>query len=81
MAKQFDKQEWLEKKAVKLEDAREALDAGLKALRTSDDWKHLLEAMAVRGSPRRLRSGRRRHPGGCRRPHSPPGGPGQRRTR
>ncbi|HXA69637.1 MAG TPA: hypothetical protein VNW24_04250, partial [Stellaceae bacterium] len=49
MAKQFDKQEWLEKKAVKLEDAREALDAGLKALQTSDDWKHLLEAMAVRG--------------------------------
>jgi hypothetical protein len=49
MATAFDKQAWLEAKEQKLNDAKAALEEGLKKLHTSEDWVQVLKAMAVAG--------------------------------
>ncbi len=38
MATAFDKDSWLAQKEQRLQDAKVALEEGLKALQTSDDW-------------------------------------------
>jgi len=48
-SKAFDKKAWQEGQEAKLDAAQAALDAGLKALVTSDDWRRMLESMAVLG--------------------------------
>ena len=52
MAKQFDKAKWIEDSRVRVEKAKEALEAGLAALQSSDDWKRTLTAMAALGPAR-----------------------------
>jgi hypothetical protein len=59
MAKQFDKEAWLEAKEAKLEGAKKALEEGLKRLQTSQDGQEILTGMAHAGAPSvgvRLRS-------------------------
>jgi antirestriction protein ArdC len=50
MAKAFDKDSWLAQKEQRLQDAKVALEEGLKALRSSDDWRRMLEGMAQVGA-------------------------------
>ena len=50
MARTFDKDAWLEGKQQKLQEARTALDEGLRRLQSSDDWKQMLTAMAHAGA-------------------------------
>ena len=50
VAKAFDKDSWLAQKEQRLQDARAALEEGLKALQTSDDWRRVLEGMAQVGA-------------------------------
>lgn len=50
MAKAFDKDRWLEEKQQRLDEAKAALEHGLKALVTGDDWKRTLQAMAHLGA-------------------------------
>lgn len=50
MGKTFDKESWLKEKSEKLDAAKAALENGLKALDTSDDWKNLLRSMAHAGA-------------------------------
>lgn len=50
MAKTFDKEHWLKEKSEKLHAAKAALESGLRALDTSDDWKSLLRSMAHAGA-------------------------------
>ena len=52
MAKTWDKAKWLEDSKVRVETAKKALEAGLAALQTSDDWKRTLAAMAALGPAR-----------------------------
>src|SRR5215470_8134466 len=49
MAKAFDKDSWLAQKEQRLQDAKVALEQGLKALQSSDDWRRMLEGMAQFG--------------------------------
>ncbi len=50
MAKAFDKDSWLAQKEQRLQDAKVALEEGLKALQSSDDWRRILEGMAQVGA-------------------------------
>ncbi len=50
MAKAFDKDSWLAQKEQRLQDAKTALEEGLKALQSSDDWRSMLEGMAQVGA-------------------------------
>ncbi len=50
MAKAFDKDSWLAQKEQRLQDAKTALEDGLKALQSSDDWRRMLEGMAQVGA-------------------------------
>jgi antirestriction protein ArdC len=50
MAKAFDKDSWLAQREQRLQDARAALEEGLKALQSSDDWRRMLEGMAQVGA-------------------------------
>lgn len=50
MAKAFDKDSWLAQKEQRLLDAKVALEEGLKALQSSDDWRRMLEGMAQVGA-------------------------------
>jgi antirestriction protein ArdC len=50
MAKAFDKDSWLAQKEQRLQDATTALEDGLKALQSSDDWRRMLEGMAQVGA-------------------------------
>ena len=52
MAKQFDKAKWIEESRVRVETAKKALEAGLAALVSGDDWKQRLTAMAALGPAR-----------------------------
>jgi hypothetical protein len=52
MAKHYDKEQWLADTKVRVEKAKEALEAGLTALQSSDDWKRTLQAMAALGPAR-----------------------------
>ena len=45
----YDREKWVEQKEQKLQAARAALEEGLKALETDEDWKKVLRAMAVTG--------------------------------
>ncbi len=49
MAKAFDKQQWQQERQDKVARAKAALDEGLRALQTSDDWKRMLQACAQLG--------------------------------
>jgi antirestriction protein ArdC len=49
MARNFDKDAWLEQKEQKLAAAKSALEEGLKRLTTSEGWREMLEAMAHLG--------------------------------
>ncbi len=51
-SKNFDKEQWLADTKVKVEKAKAALEAGLAALQSSDDWRRTLEAMAALGPAR-----------------------------
>jgi antirestriction protein ArdC len=44
--KPFDRDKWLEEKRAKVQDAKEMLETGLTALRTSDEWKACMTAIA-----------------------------------
>jgi hypothetical protein len=50
MAQAFDKDSWLAQKEQRLLEAKAALENGLKALQSSDDWRRMLEGMAQLGS-------------------------------
>jgi len=50
MAKGFDKDSWLAQKEQRLQEAKVALEEGLKALKSSDDWRRMLEGMAQLGA-------------------------------
>jgi len=50
MAKAFDKDSWLAQKERRLQDAKVALEQGLKALQSSEDWRRMLEGMAEVGA-------------------------------
>ena len=50
MGKAFDKDSWLAQKQQRLQDAKTALEDGLKALQSSDDWQRMLEGMAQVGA-------------------------------
>ena len=50
--KTFDKEQWLADTKVRVERAKQALEAGLVALQSSEDWKRTLEAMAALGPAR-----------------------------
>ena len=50
MKKSFDRDAWLAGKQEKLEEAKAALEEGLRSLQTSDDWKSMLEGMAKLGA-------------------------------
>ena len=50
--KTFDKEQWLADTRVRVERAKQALEAGLTALQTSADWKRTLAAMAALGPAR-----------------------------
>ncbi len=50
MAKAFDKDSWLAQKEQRLQDAKVALEEGLRALQSSDDWRRMLEGMAQVGA-------------------------------
>jgi antirestriction protein ArdC len=52
MAKHYDKEQWLDDAKVRVEAAKQALEAGLAALQTSEDWKRTLQAMAALGPAR-----------------------------
>jgi hypothetical protein len=52
MAKTYDKEKWLAESKVRVEKAKHALETGLAALQTSDDWKRTLAAMAALGPAR-----------------------------
>ncbi len=50
--KTFDKEQWLADTKVRVEKAKQALESGLAALQSSDDWKRTLQAMAALGPAR-----------------------------
>ncbi len=50
--KTFDKEQWLADTKVRVEKAKQALESGLQALQSSDDWKRTLAAMAALGPAR-----------------------------
>ncbi len=50
--KTFDKEQWLADTKVRVEKAKQALESGLAALQSSDDWKRTLAAMAALGPAR-----------------------------
>jgi len=50
MGKAYDREAWAAGQQAKLAQAREALDDGLTALLSGDDWKRALEAMSVAGA-------------------------------
>jgi hypothetical protein len=52
MAKTYDKEQWLADSKVRVEKAKAALEAGIAALQTGDDWKQRLAAMAALGPAR-----------------------------
>lgn len=50
--KTFDKEQWMADAKVRVEKAKAALEAGLTALHSSEDWKRTLAAMAALGPAR-----------------------------
>src|SRR4051812_53638 len=52
MAKTYDKEKWLADSKVRVETAKKALEAGLAALQSGEDWKQRLAAMAALGPAR-----------------------------
>src|SRR5687768_9848839 len=50
VAKTFDRGAWVADREAKLSAAKDALERGLRALVTGEDWKESLRALAVLGS-------------------------------
>ncbi len=50
--KTFDKEQWLADTKVRVEKAKLALESGLAALQSSEDWRRTLQAMAALGPAR-----------------------------